>query len=189
MDVRVVCATHQDLNRQIAENRFREDLFYRLAEIVIEIPPLRQRSGDAILLANAFLRRCAQEQRRGSMSFGDDALSAIERHGWPGNVRELLSAVRRAVIMCDGQRVTAADLGLKQPIGAAPAAVALAQDLDTSEGGLDLRSVREAADRQAVLTALARTDGNIARAAELLGVSRPTLYDLIHRLAIRQHID
>jgi two-component system NtrC family response regulator len=132
-----------------------------------------------VLLAHAFMRRFAQENKRGSMTFTDDALRAIEAHAWPGNVRELQSAVRRAVIMADGQRVTSEDLGLVDPqAGAAPDAVA---------ADLDLRTVREAAERQAVLAALARTDSNVAKAAELLGVSRPTLYDLMSRLAIRQH--
>ncbi|MDT7837691.1 PEP-CTERM-box response regulator transcription factor [Aquabacterium sp. OR-4] len=182
VDVRVVCATHQNLKGQIAEGRFREDLFYRLAEIVVDIPPLRARSGDAVLLAHAFLRRFAQENKRGAMSLGDDAARAIESHPWPGNVRELLSAVRRAVIMADGNRVTAQDLGLSM------AAITPAAEGDVADAGgtgdLDLRRVREAAERQAVLAALARTDSNIAKASELLGVSRPTLYDLMHRLAI-----
>lgn len=175
VDVRVVCATHQDLKAQIKEQRFREDLFYRLAEIVIDIPPLRARQGDPVLLANAFLRRFAQEQRRTSMAFSDDALSAIEQHAWPGNVRELLNAVKRASIMADGGRVTAADLGLSTP----------ANGENGPATDLDLRTVREAAERQAVLAALGRSNGNIVKASELLGVSRPTLYDLMHRLAIK----
>ena len=180
VDVRVVCATHQNLKGQIADGRFREDLFYRLAEIVVDIPSLRARTGDAVLLAHAFLRRFAQENKRGAMAFSDDALRAIEAHAWPGNVRELISAVRRAVIMADGNRVTADDLGLPDPMADTPGEAA-------GSGDLDLRTVREAAERQAVLAALARTDSNIAKAAELLGVSRPTLYDLMSRLAIRQH--
>ncbi|MEK8053310.1 PEP-CTERM-box response regulator transcription factor [Ideonella sp. DXS22W] len=182
VDVRVVCATHQNLKGQIADGRFREDLYYRLAEIVVDIPPLRARSGDAVLLAHAFLRRFAQENKRGAMSLGEDAARAIEAHAWPGNVRELLSAMRRAAIMADGNRVTAQDMGLS-----APAAAPQAEDQITApmlNGDLDLRAIREAAERQAVLAALARTDSNIAKAAELLGVSRPTLYDLMNRLAI-----
>ena len=180
VDVRVVCATHQNLKTQIAEGRFREDLYYRLAEIVIEIPALRERQGDAVLLAHAFLRNFAQEQRRGSMSFGDDALRAIESHAWPGNVRQLLSAVRRAVIMADGNRLSRRDLGLPGDESETDANAA-----SDAVGDLDLRAVREVAERQAVLAALARTDRNIVKAAELLGVSRPTLYDLMHRLAIK----
>jgi len=175
VDVRVVCATHQDLKTQIAEGRFREDLYYRLAEIVVNIPPLRSRHGDAVLLAHAFLRRFAQEQRRGSLQFSEDALEAIDKHPWPGNVRELLNAVKRASIMADGERIGCDDLGLPAP---------------TREGGdiaaeLDLRTVREAAERQAIVAALARANGNIVKASELLGVSRPTLYDLMKKLAIK----
>ncbi|MDE2094315.1 MAG: PEP-CTERM-box response regulator transcription factor [Burkholderiales bacterium] len=176
VDVRIVCATHQDLKAQIKENRFREDLFYRLAEIVVDVPPLRSRHGDALLLAHAFLRRCTAEQRRGALSFSDDAMRAIEHHAWPGNVRELLNAVKRAAIMADGTRVGCVDIGLPEPSHAAREPQALP---------LDLRSARESAERAAVVAALARADGNIAKASELLGVSRPTLYDLMHRLAIK----
>jgi two-component system NtrC family response regulator len=177
VDVRVVCATHQDLQALIKAQRFREDLYYRLAEIVVEIPPLRARQGDALLLAQAFLKRFAQEQRR-TLVFSEDAMAAIERHDWPGNVRQLLSAVKRAVIMADGNRVTAADVGLQPADGD-----------DGAAEPLDLRSAREAAERKAIAAALARARGNMARAAELLGVSRPTLYDLMNRLAIRQDVE
>ncbi|MFY9512308.1 MAG: PEP-CTERM-box response regulator transcription factor [Rubrivivax sp.] len=176
VDVRVVCATHQDLKKLSAEGRFREDLYYRLAEIVVTIPPLRQRTGDAVLLAHAFVRRFAQEQRRNGLALSEDAVRAIERHAWPGNVRELLNATKRAVIMCDGDRVTPDDLGLPSPDAAANGA-------DHSD--LDLRTVREAAERQAILAALARANDNIVKASEILGISRPTLYDLMKRLAIR----
>ena len=176
VDVRVVCATHQDLKAQIREGRFREDLYYRIAEIVVDIPPLRERHGDALLLAQAFLRRFASEQRRTSMSFSDDAARAIEKHAWPGNVRELLNAVKRAVIMTEGQRVGCDDIGL-------PAPGANGEAADNAD--LDLRMVREKAERSAIVTALARANGNILRAAEMLGVSRPTLYDLMNRLAIK----
>jgi two-component system NtrC family response regulator len=177
VDVRVVCATHQDLKAQIRDGRFREDLYYRLAEIVLEIPPLRARQGDALLLANAFLRRFAQEQRRTSMSFTEEAARAIERHPWPGNVRELLNAVKRAAIMADGPRVGLDDIGLP-PVSPADGEAPAADDLN-------LRTIRERAERGAIVTALGRSNGNILRAAELLGVSRPTLYDLMNRLAIR----
>lgn len=177
VDVRVVGATHQDLKAQILAGKFREDLYYRLAEIVVTIPPLRSRAGDAVLLAHAFLRRYAQEQRRGNLTLADDAIRAIEAHPWPGNVRELINALKRAAIMADGVRVTAADIGLQVP-GAPGEAEAGFTDVD-------LRTVREHAERQAILTALARTGGNIVRASEMLGVSRPTLYDLMHRLAIK----
>ncbi|MBG6080368.1 PEP-CTERM-box response regulator transcription factor [Rubrivivax gelatinosus] len=176
VDVRVVGATHQDLQALIAEGRFREDLYYRLAEIEVKIPPLRTRQGDAVLLAHAFLRRFAQEQRRGSLVFSEDALQAIAAHAWPGNVRELLNVVKRASIMAEGTRVTAQDMGLKVPTRDDSAG-------DASE--FDLRAAREAAERQTVIAALARANNNIVKASELLGISRPTLYDLMHRLAIK----
>lgn len=175
VDVRVVCATHQDLKNLIAEGRFREDLFYRLAEIVINIPPLRARTGDAVLLSHAFLRRFAQDQRRGTLTFSEDAIQAIEQHTWPGNVRELLNAIKRASIMADSDRLTYQDLGLPAPQGAA----------DGEQSDLDLRTVREVAERQAIVAALARSNGNIVKASEMLGVSRPTLYDLMKKLGIK----
>jgi two-component system NtrC family response regulator len=177
VDVRIVCATHQDLKTLINEKRFREDLYYRIAEIVLEVPRLSARKGDAVLLAHAFLRRFCAEQRRGSLTFSDEALVAIEAHAWPGNVRELLSAVKRASIMAEGNQIRCEDLGFS------------ASDAGSRDGDhaiLDLRSIREKAERAAVVTALARVDGNIVKASELLGVSRPTLYDLLHRLSIKQ---
>ncbi len=141
---------------------------------MVEIPPLRDRMGDPVLLAHAFARRFATEMRRPVPTLADDAVRGLETHRWPGNVRELQNILKRAVIMAEEDRITAADLGLR----AAPTAA-------ESEPTLDLRTVRETAERQAVITALARTDGNIVRAAELLGVSRPTLYDLMNRLQIK----
>ncbi len=178
VDVRVVCATHQNLQELIGEQRFREDLYYRLAEIVVDIPPLRQRQGDPVLLAHNFLRRFSLDQRRGNLSFTEDAIAAIEAHRWTGNVRELLNVIRRAVIMGESNRLSAADLGLSATVGSKAEADSLGSDID-------LRRVREAAERQAILLALARTDGNVAKASEMLGISRPTLYDLMSRLAIR----
>lgn len=175
VDVRVVCATHQDLGEFIKNKLFREDLYYRLAEIVVEIPPLRARQGDAVLLAQAFLRRFAREQSRHAMSYTDDALSAITAYGWPGNVRELLNAIKRVSIMADGNRVSSADLNLPRAAGAD----------DLEEPVLDLRAVRDKAEHGAVVMALARANGNMAKAAELLGISRPTLYDLMRRLSIQ----
>ncbi|MBV8502208.1 MAG: PEP-CTERM-box response regulator transcription factor [Paucibacter sp.] len=176
IDVRIVGATHQDLKKHIAEGRFREDLYYRLAEIVVDIPPLRERMGDAVLLAHAFLRRFAAEQRRPALVLAEDAIRAIEAHAWPGNVREMQNLIKRASIMADGDRVTADDLGLR---------AADAQGGAEALSSLDLRTVRERAERQAVVAALARADGSIVKAAELLGVSRPTLYDLMSRLQIK----
>ena len=173
VDVRIVCATHQDLKQLTTEGRFREDLYYRLAEIVVNIPPLRERVGDAALLAHALTKRYASEQKRGSLSLGDSALRAIEAYRWPGNIRELENCLKRATIMADGSQITAEDLSL-----------AVATD-EAAEASLDLRTVREAAERKAVIAALARANSNVLKAAELLGVSRPTLYDLMHRLGMK----
>ena len=175
IDVRIVGATHQDLKRHIVEGRFREDLYYRLAEIVLQIPPLRERVGDAVLLAHAFLRRFAADQRRSAMSLSEDAVRALESHSWPGNVRELQNLIKRASIMADADRITSSDLGLVPP--------AVSEDAESAS--LDLRTVRERAERIAVVSALARSDGSIARAAEMLGVSRPTIYDLMSKLQIK----
>ena len=173
VDVRIVCATHQDLKQLTTEGRFREDLFYRLAEIVVNIPPLRARVGDAALLAHAFTKRFAQEQNRRNLSLSDDALRAIEAHTWPGNIRELENCIKRATIMAEGSQVTSDDLGLPAALNGAV------------EQSLDLRAVRDEAERKAVIAAVARSNGNLLRAAELLGISRPTLYDLMHRLGLK----
>ena len=173
VDVRIVCATHQDLKALAKESRFREDLYYRLAEIVINIPPLRDRVGDATLLAHAFVRRFAQEQNRSNMSLSDDAVRAIEAHPWPGNIRELENCMKRAAIMADGNQISIDEVGL-----AAPSA-------HDGMASLDLRTIRDAAEKRAIITALGRVNGSIVKAAEMLGVSRPTLYDLMHRLGLK----
>lgn len=172
IDVRIVCATHQDLKSLIKEGRFREDLYYRLAEIVVSIPPLRDRKGDAALLAHAFVRRFAAEQNRGAMTLREDALRAIEAHSWPGNVRELENCIKRAVIMADGNQITVDDVGLNE----------VKDDADIC---LDLRLARENAEKGVIIAALSRSDGNVLKAAEMLGVSRPTLYDLMHRYGLK----
>jgi len=172
VDVRIVCATHQDLKLLIKDGRFREDLFYRLAEIVIDIPPVRERKGDAALLAHAFVRRFSAEQNRGNMTLSEDATRAIELHAWPGNVREIENCIKRAVIMADGLQITREDIGLDQV------------EADESEF-IDLRRIRDEAERNAVVTALGRANGNVVRASEILGISRPTLYDLMHRLGLK----
>jgi len=172
VNVRIVCATHQNLQNLISEGRFREDLYYRLAEIVVNIPPLRARTGDASLLAHVFVRRFAAENGRGAMSLREDALRAIEAHAWPGNVRELENCIKRAVIMADGNQLTAADIGLLGGVQA-------------EETVLDLRNARDEAEKRVTIAALARADGNVVKAAELLGVSRPTLYDMMHRFGLK----
>ena len=171
IDVRIVCATHQSLKDHIVSGRFREDLYYRIAEIVVEIPPLRARKGDAALLAHSFVHKFAAEQRRGAMTLLPDAVAAIEAHTWPGNVRELENVIKRAVIMADALTIGATDVGL-EPADAEPPI-------------LNLRRVREEAEKDAVLRVLGRVNGNYSKAAELLGVSRPTLYDLMHRCGLK----
>ncbi|MCP5264915.1 MAG: PEP-CTERM-box response regulator transcription factor [Burkholderiaceae bacterium] len=170
VDIRVVCATHRNLRDLIAQGAFREDLFYRLTEMVVAIPPLRERAGDAALLAHAFVRRFGAQQGKERLYLGEDALHAIEGHRWPGNVRELENCIKRAVILADDKMITADDLGLVE---------------SEESPALNLRQVRDEAERQAVLRAMAHSDGNIAKAAELLGVSRPTLYDLLNRFGMR----
>jgi len=166
VDTRVVCATHQDLDAMIAEAQFREDLYYRLAEIVIKIPSLEDRPGDATLLAKAFLTRFAEEMNPRVRGFAPDGLAAIDAWKWPGNVRELENRVKRAVIMADEKLVSAIDLDLADPEKEAVNA-------------LNLKGAREMADRKIIRHALARSEGNISSTAKMLGISRPTLYDLL----------
>ena len=173
VDVRIVCATHQDLKALSKEARFREDLYYRLAEIVIQIPPLRARVGDAALLAHSFVRRFSQEQNRGNLTLNEEAVRSIEVYSWPGNIRELENCIRRSVIMLDGTQITAQELGLS---------AAAAGEMDNS---MDLRTIRDQAEKTAIIAALGRVNGNVVKASELLGVSRPTLYDLMHRLGLK----
>jgi len=174
VDTRIVCATHQDLDAMIAEGRFREDLYYRLAEIVVTIPSLAERSGDAVLLARHFVNRFSRELNPGIQSLTADAIEAIDAHGWPGNVRELENRMKRAVIMTDGKSVTAADLDLQAKAAASEGALAI-----------NLRAAREIADRKAIRQAMSRTDNNISGAAKLLGISRPTLYDLLKQYRLQ----
>jgi two-component system, NtrC family, response regulator len=174
VDTRIVCATHQHLETMIADGRFREDLYYRLAEIVVNIPSLAERPGDAVLLAKHFVTRFATTMNTNVKGLAPDALAAIDRWTWPGNVRELENRLKRAVIMADGKLVSAADLDLPGVEGeGAPA------------DSINLKAVRDGADRTAIRRAIARTEGNISNAAKLLGISRPTLYDLIKQHGIQ----
>jgi len=173
VDVRVVCATHQDLPALVKEGRFREDLYYRISEITIDIPPVRTRHGDAVLLAQTFLRRFSDEHKRKLRGFTKDALLAIEAYPWPGNVREMENKVKRSVIMAEGTMVNSEDLELTG-----------AED----EGQLlnfNLRQVRDEAELQALQRALSLFQGNFSKAAEALGISRPTLYDLINKHGLK----
>ena len=169
VDTRIVCATHQDLEAMIAAGTFREDLFYRLAEIVVKIPTLAERPGDAVLLAKAFLARFAQEMNPSVKGFAPDALAAIDGWSWPGNVRELENRVKRAVIMAEGKLVGADDLDL------------VPQSEDDAGEMLNIKTARERSDRTMIRHALARSEGNISNTAKLLGISRPTLYDLLRQ--------
>ncbi|WP_317205157.1 PEP-CTERM-box response regulator transcription factor [Janthinobacterium sp.] len=171
VDVRIVCATHQNLKEQACAGRFREDLFYRLSEIVLMIPPLRERVGDSALLAHHFKNKLCASEGRPSLHFSAAALAAIESYGWPGNVREMENCIKRAVIMSDGPQIGVDDLGLPQACAV--------------EEAINLRQARDAAEYRVMVKALARADGNILKAAELLGVSRPTLYDLMGHHGIK----
>ncbi|MEL6540136.1 MAG: PEP-CTERM-box response regulator transcription factor [Pseudomonadota bacterium] len=167
VDTRIVCATHQNLETMITDGTFREDLFYRLAEIVVRIPGLAERHGDAVLLAKAFLKRFAGEMNPAVTGLAPDALSAIDSHEWPGNVRELENRVKRAVIMADGKLVHAEDLDFD------------GGEEEENSNVLNLKAAREQSDRRVIRHALARSEGNISSTAKMLGISRPTLYDLL----------
>jgi len=172
VDVRVVCATNQNPTELIAQDRFREDLYYRVSEITIDIPPFREREEGRLILARHMLSKYAKQQGRSLMGFADDANAAIESYQWPGNVRELENKIKGAVIMAEGKHVTADDLGLGS----------LASD--SEDDSLNLREVRQRAESKAIRVALMKNFGNISRAAEQLGVTRPTLYDLLNKYSI-----
>ena len=173
VDVRVVCATNQNLEEMVAEKTFREDLFYRISEITLNIPPLRDREEDILILAQFFLQRYAAEYKSNVKSFSDDGLSALKAHAWPGNIRELQNKVKSSVIMATGAQVTAFDLGFYDHEDA------------SLELNLNLRQVREEAESLAIQKAYALSDGNMSKTSELLGVTRPTLYSLIEKYDLR----
>ncbi len=170
VDVRVVCATHRNLNQMIADQTFRDDLYYRLAEITINIPSLSERTGDSVLLAKHFVSRFAREMNPSIKGLSSSALTAIDQWKWPGNVRELENRIKRSVIMAEGKFITADDLEFGDDDDALP---------------LNLKAAREAADRKAIKRAIAQTEGNISSAAKLLGISRPTLYDLLKQYELQ----
>ena len=170
VDVRIICATHRDLRALIQETRFREDLFYRISEVTIQLPPLRDRSGDAVLLARHFLEQAASRHGRSLRGFTAKALKAIEAYPWRGNVRELENAINSAVIMAEGKQI-------------GPEALRL--DAGGVDEALDLREVRAQAEKRAIRRALTREGGNLSKVAQLLGVSRPTLYDLLEKYDLK----
>lgn len=171
IDVRIICATHQDLSQLIAEGRFREDLFYRISEITINIPPLKEREGDALLLAKAFLTRFNHEFGKSVKNFDPEAIHAIESYSWPGNVREIESRVKRAVIMAENGRITAEDMEL-EPCSEEPTP-------------LNLRQIREDAEKKAILRALQYANNSISDAAKALGITRPTLYGMLEKYDLK----
>ena len=170
VDVRIICATHQRLEGLIQEKKFREDLFYRVSEIVVEVPPLRERAGDKILLSKYFLEKYSSDNGRTFRGFTDAALEKIEAYAWPGNVRELENKIKRAVVLAEGNRVEAKDLAL---------------DGESEAITLDLRLAREKVEKQVILRALDIHNHNISNAAETLGVSRPSLYSLMKKLGMK----
>ena len=173
LDLRIVCATNRNLDEQIANGVFREDLYYRISEVTVRVPPLRERQGDCLLLAQFLLQQAAERYSRPVRSLSPDAIRALQAHRWPGNVRELENRIKGAVIMAETAIVTAGDLGLRDP-----------GEGEDSPGSLNLRAARQRAEAQALRQALAVARGNLTRAADLLGVTRPTLYDLLDRHGI-----
>ncbi|MFD2228554.1 PEP-CTERM-box response regulator transcription factor [Alkalimarinus sediminis] len=171
VDVRVVCATHQDIQNLISLGNFREDLYYRVSEITLNIPALKDREGDPVLIAQSLLHNFSNQLDRPNLNFSDDAIGAIREYNWPGNVREMINKVKRAAIMADGKRVTAEDLELSEPCS-------------TTDSVLNLRQVRETAEKQAIQHALQISKYNMAQTARLLGVTRPTLYNLTDKYKI-----
>ena len=172
VDVRVVCATNQNLEEMVQEKTFREDLFYRVSEITLNIPPLRDRDEDMLILAQYFLKRYSEEYKSNVKGFSDDGLNAIKSHRWPGNIRELQNKVKSSVIMCTGTQVTAMDLGFFD------------QENSEFELSLNLRTVREEAESIAIKKEYSLADKNMSKASELLGVTRPTLYALIEKYSL-----
>ncbi len=168
VNVRVICATNKDLDAMVAEGTFREDLYYRICEMVINIPPLRDRQGDKILLARYFLENMAPGLNDKITGFSTEAAAAIESYPWPGNIREMENKIKRAIIMCDGKQLTPEDLTISA----------------TEELSINLRHVRQDAEKYAIKQALSVTDGNYSAASKMLGITRPTLYDLVNKYDI-----
>lgn len=167
VDVRIICATHRDLEQLIKQEGFREDLYFRISEIVVDLPALRDREGDKLLLAQTFLDQLSEKNGRKFRGFTDDARAQLDAYEWPGNVREMENKIKRAVVLADGKRITADDLGFVQQKGSRQ---------------LNLRQAREDVERQLIERALRVHDNNVSHAAEALGISRPSLYNLVKKL-------
>ena len=165
IDTRIICATHKDLDKLVETGEFREDLFYRIAEIQIDIPPLRERGSDKILLAKYLLNKYVKKQKLPIIGFSEDAINGIETHAWPGNVREMENKIKRAAIMCDLKYISALDLGF----------------VNEDVAPLNLKEIRRNAEVSALKQALISSDNNISAAAKSLGITRPTLYDLMKK--------
>lgn len=174
VDTRIICATHQDIEKMIAEGTFREDLYYRIREITLKIPPLKDREGDAVLLAKVFLDRFVNELKLPAKALNRDAIRAIETYDWPGNVRELEGCIKRAAIMSTAKQVTPVDLGLDE----------IESDKPVPEK-LNLKNAREDVERRALIRALVESNRNISDAATMLGVARPTVYKLMEKYNIK----
>lgn len=172
VDVRIMAATNRDLKGAMKEGKFREDLYYRLGVVVISIPPLREREGDSVVLANALLNRFAKENKKKVIGFTPEAINAIESYHWPGNIRELENRIKRAVIMAEGSKLTPEDLELTSPF--------------EKYRGKTLKEAREEIERDLIERAMYRNKGNISKVAQELGVSRPTLYELMEKLGIEK---
>lgn len=173
VNVRIVCATHQNLPEMVTEKSFREDMFYRISEMTINIPPLRERDEDIILIARAALQKNCEQMGKQINGFTEDAIQALMQYPWPGNVRELQNRVKSACIMADGKNITVQDLALP-----------ITQDTPTLD--INLKHVREAAEKQAICRALSMSDGNMSNTAGLLGITRPTLYALLDKFSLRK---
>ena len=173
VDVRVIAATNVDIEEAIASGVFREDLYYRLGVISLSLPPLRERGDDVLLLANLFLHRYSDSFKKKVRGFSVAAINQLQSYGWPGNVRELENKVKRAIIMTDGPLITPVDLGFEDSEGNL--------EPEVKTGGMSLKEAKDSVERQMVLAAIEQEQGNIAKAAETLGISRPTIYDLMKK--------
>ncbi|MBM7037003.1 PEP-CTERM-box response regulator transcription factor [Vibrio ulleungensis] len=174
VDVKVICATHQDLTQMMQEKRFRDDLYYRVSEIVIHSPALREREEDVILLAKFFLDQYIGDKKTKIQGFTEDALQSLLAYPWPGNIRELQNKIKSALIMCDGKQLTESDLMM-------PSA--------EQEVSINLRKIREEAEKSAISKALVLSEGNVTHTAQLLGVARPTLYSLMEKYELSAQLE